>query len=88
MVAVVVLEEDRMRVTSNGKVWRSEAEWRTICERFARSGLGPQVTDQPTQRPGAYVVLKSVRPVVKLKETQTVYCPPAPPAVLEKGLAA
>lgn len=21
-----------MRVTSNGKVWRSEAEWRTICE--------------------------------------------------------
>jgi hypothetical protein len=31
-----------MRVTSNGKVWRSEAEWRTICERFAQSGLGPQ----------------------------------------------
>lgn len=31
-----------MRVTSNGKVWRSEAEWRTICERFAKSGLGPR----------------------------------------------
>ena len=31
-----------MRVTSNGKVWRSEAEWRAICERFAQSGLGPQ----------------------------------------------
>ena len=31
-----------MRVTSNGKVWRSEAEWRTICERFAKSGLGQQ----------------------------------------------
>ena len=31
-----------MRVTSNGKVWRSEAEWRTICERFAQSGLGPK----------------------------------------------
>jgi len=29
-----------MQVTSNGKVWRSEAEWRTICERFAQSGLG------------------------------------------------
>lgn len=28
-----------MRVTSNGKVWRSEAEWRAICERFAKSGL-------------------------------------------------
>ena len=31
-----------MRVTRNGKVWRSEAEWRTICERFAQSGLEPQ----------------------------------------------
>ena len=31
-----------MRVTSNGKVWRSEAEWRAICERFAQSGLGPK----------------------------------------------
>jgi len=29
-----------MQVTSNGKVWRSEAEWRTICARFAQSGLG------------------------------------------------
>lgn len=29
-----------MRVTKNGKVWRSEAEWQTICERFAQSGLG------------------------------------------------
>jgi hypothetical protein len=29
-----------MRVTRNGKVWRSEAEWRTICERFTQSGLG------------------------------------------------
>ena len=31
-----------MRVTSTGKVWRSEAEWRTLCERFAKSGLGPR----------------------------------------------
>ena len=31
-----------MRVTSNGKVWRSEAEWRAICARFAKSGLGPK----------------------------------------------
>jgi hypothetical protein len=41
-VAAVVLEEDQMRVTSNGKVWRSEAEWRTICMRFAQSGLSPK----------------------------------------------
>lgn len=29
-----------MRVTANGKVWRSASEWRAICERFAQSGLG------------------------------------------------
>jgi hypothetical protein len=29
-----------MRVTANGKVWRNAAKWRTICERFAQSGLG------------------------------------------------
>jgi len=29
-----------MRVTANGKVWRSAAEWQTVCERFAQSGLG------------------------------------------------
>jgi hypothetical protein len=31
-----------MRVTSNGKVRRTVAEWQTICERFAKSGLGQQ----------------------------------------------
>jgi hypothetical protein len=31
-----------VRVTANGKVLRSEAEWRTICARFAQRGLGPQ----------------------------------------------
>ena len=31
-----------MRVTSNGKVHRSVAEWQTICERFVKSGLGPK----------------------------------------------
>jgi len=31
-----------MRVTSNGKVRRSEAEWRAICERFVQSRLGPK----------------------------------------------
>jgi hypothetical protein len=31
-----------MRVTSNGKVWRSKAEWQALCERFAKSGLGQQ----------------------------------------------
>ena len=31
-----------MRVTSNGKVRRSRAEWQAICERFTKSGLGQQ----------------------------------------------
>lgn len=31
-----------MRVASNGKVRRSVAEWRTICERFGQSGLSPK----------------------------------------------
>jgi hypothetical protein len=31
-----------MRVTSNGKVRRTVAEWRAICERFVNSGLGPK----------------------------------------------
>jgi hypothetical protein len=29
-----------MRESTNGRVRRSLAEWRTICERFARSGPG------------------------------------------------
>jgi hypothetical protein len=31
--------EARMRVQANGKVRRSRAEWRGICERFKASGL-------------------------------------------------
>jgi hypothetical protein len=31
-----------MRVTINGKVRRTVAEWQTMCERFAKSGLGQQ----------------------------------------------
>ena len=28
-----------MRVSTNGRVRRSAAEWRTLCERFTQSGL-------------------------------------------------
>lgn len=31
-----------MRESTNGRVRRSLTEWRTICERFARSGLGAE----------------------------------------------
>jgi hypothetical protein len=30
------------RESTNGRVRHSLAEWRTICERFARSGLGAE----------------------------------------------
>jgi transposase len=49
--------------------------------------IGEKVTYRLAQQPGAYVVLKYVRRVIKLKETEQVSCPPAPPAVFEKSLA-
>jgi transposase len=49
--------------------------------------IGEKITYRLAQRPGAYVILKYVRQVVKLKESQAVGCPPAPPAVLEKSFA-
>lgn len=49
--------------------------------------VGEKVTERLAQQPGAYVVLRYVRPVVKLKETGAFSCPPAPPGVLEKSLA-
>jgi transposase len=49
--------------------------------------IGEKITYRLAQRPGAYVILKYVRPVIKRKATQELSCPPAPPAVLEKSLA-
>ena len=51
------------------------------------AGLAPEayeivsekVSFRLVQRPGSYVVLKYVRPVVKLKATQGLSCPPAAP---------
>lgn len=49
--------------------------------------IGEKVTLRLAQKPGAYVVLRYVRTVVRVKETGTFSCPPAPPAVLEKSVA-
>jgi transposase len=46
-----------------------------------------QVTHRLAQRPGAYVVLRYVRKVVKLSGEESPSCPPAPPAVIEKSYA-
>lgn len=45
-----------MRKTTHGRVYRSAAEWRTIFERFGRSGLEPEAF---CQREG--IVLSSFR---------------------------
>jgi transposase len=49
--------------------------------------IGEKVTYRLAQRPGAYVLLKYVRPVIKRKDTAVLTCPPAPPAVFEKSFA-
>ena len=49
--------------------------------------IGEKVTWRLAQQPGAYVVLKYVRQVIKLKQTEQICCPPAPPAVFEKSVA-
>lgn len=49
--------------------------------------IGEKVTYRLAQRPGAYVILKYVRPVINRKDTATLSCPPAPPAVLERSFA-
>jgi transposase len=47
--------------------------------------ISEKVTYRLAQRPGAYVILKYRRPVIKRKDTEVLSCPPAPPAVFEKG---
>ena len=49
--------------------------------------IGQKVTHRLAQRPGSYVILKYVRPVVKRRATQTIYCPPAPAGVIEGSRA-
>ena len=49
--------------------------------------IGEKVTYRLAQRPGAYVILKYRRPLIKRKDTEALSCPPAPPAVFEKSVA-
>lgn len=49
--------------------------------------IGEKVTYRLGQRPGAYVILKYRRPVIKRKDTEALSCPPAPPAVFERSVA-
>lgn len=49
--------------------------------------IGEKVSFRLAQRPGSYVVLKYVRPVVKRRDTEVIHCPPAPPSVIEGSRA-
>jgi len=46
-----------------------------------------KITYRLAQRPGSYVVLKYVRPVVKRKDTGELITPPAPVNVLDRSIA-
>ena len=49
--------------------------------------IGQKVTHRLAQRPGSYVILKYVRPVLKRRATQTIHCAPAPAGVIEGSRA-
>lgn len=49
--------------------------------------VGQKVSHRLAQRPGANVVLKYVRTVIKQRDTQTLHCPPAPAGVIEGSRA-
>ncbi len=49
--------------------------------------IGEKTTHRLAQRPGSYVVLKYVRPLIKRRDTQTLHCPPAPAGVIQGSRA-
>ncbi len=49
--------------------------------------IGEKVTHRLAQRPGSYVVLKYVRPVIKRRDTQALACPPVPVGVIDGSRA-
>jgi len=49
--------------------------------------IGERVSHRLAQRPGSYVVLKYVRPVIKRRDTQALSCPAAPVGVIEGSRA-
>jgi transposase len=49
--------------------------------------IGEKVSHRLAQRPGSFVVIKYVRPVIKRRDTQTLHCAPAPTGVLDGSRA-
>lgn len=49
--------------------------------------IGQKVSYRLAQRPGSYMVIKYVRPVIKRLDTQAIHCAPAPLGVIEGSRA-
>ena len=49
--------------------------------------IAEKISYRLAQRPGSHVILKYVRPVIKLIESQTIHCPPAPRGVIDGSRA-
>ena len=49
--------------------------------------IGEKVSHRLAQRPGSFVVLKYVRPLIKRRDTQTLHCAPAPVGLFEGSRA-
>lgn len=49
--------------------------------------IGEKISYRLAQRPGSYVVLKYVRPLIKRHDTQALSCPPAPVGVIDGSRA-
>ena len=49
--------------------------------------IGEKTSYRLAQRPGSFVVLKYLRPVIKRRDTQAISCPPAPVGVIEGSRA-
>lgn len=49
--------------------------------------VGQKVTHRLAQRPGSFVVLKYVRPVIKRRDTQSLHCAAAPQGVIDGSRA-
>jgi len=54
---------------------------------YAVETIGEKVTYRLAQRPGSYVVLKYVRPVIKSVDSGMLHCAPAPTGVIEGSRA-
>jgi len=84
-----VAEDPKVRFDSSVPVEEMvvEPEGWDEAKRDQYEKIGEKVTSRVAQRPGAYVVLRYIRPVYKKKAEDTIHSSPAPPSVLEKSCA-